>query len=60
MFNVEIRDAIKKARLYNYEVAAALGMHEASFSRLIARKELSAEQKANVMAAIQKLKEGDR
>ena len=60
MFNIEIRDAIKKARLYNYEVAAALGMHEASFSRLIARKELSSEQKANVMAAIQELKEREQ
>ena len=59
MFNVEIRDAIKKARLYNYEVAAALGMHEASFSRLIARKELTPEQKKNVVAAIQGLKERD-
>ena len=40
MYNVEIRNAIKKAGLFGYELAAALGVSETSFSRNLARKEL--------------------
>lgn len=55
MFNVEIRDAIKNARLYNYEVAKAIGMTETSFSRVISRKEMSPETKMRVLQAIETL-----
>lgn len=58
MNNLEIREAIKRARLFGYEVAAALGMSETSFSRKL-RQELSSEEKERIIAAIEKLaKEG--
>ena len=52
MLNIEIRDAIKQARLFNYEVAHALNMHETSFSRKLARTEFSDEEKAQTLQAI--------
>lgn len=52
MFNVEIRDAIKRARLFNYEVANALQMHETSFSRKISRTELTPDEKAHILNII--------
>lgn len=59
MFNIEVRTAIKKARLFNYEVAAAVGMTETSFSRKISRQELSAEERTQIFEAIERLvKEG--
>lgn len=58
MNNLEVREAIKRARLFGYEVAAALGMSETSFSRKL-RRELPPEEKTRVLAAIEKLsKEG--
>ena len=48
MYNVEIRNAIKKAGLFGYELAAALGVSESSFSRKLARKELPNDQKQHV------------
>lgn len=54
MNNLEIRTAIKKARLYSYEVAAALGLSETSFSRKL-RKELSEDEKEKILAVIEKL-----
>lgn len=58
MNNLEVREAIKRARLFGYEVAAALGMSETSFSRKL-RQELSSEEKVRVLATIDKLsKEG--
>lgn len=59
MFNIEVRTAIKKARLFNYEVAAAAGMTETSFSRKLSRQELSAEEREQILEAIERLvKEG--
>lgn len=57
MFNIEIRNAIKKARLFNYEVAKALNVHETTFSKKIAREELSKEEKNKILCVIKKLKE---
>lgn len=54
MNNLEIREAIKRARLFGYEVAAALGMSETSFSRKL-RQELSFDEKMRVLATIDKL-----
>lgn len=59
MYNLEIRTAIRKARLYGYEVAAALGMSETSFSRML-RKELADEDKERVLAVIDRLAKGGR
>ena len=55
MFNTEVRDAMKKARLYGYEVAAALNMSESSFSRKLARQELREDEKNQILDAIAKL-----
>ena len=57
MFNLDIRAAIKKARIFNYEVAAHLGISETSFSRML-RKELSDEEKKQIFAAIEQLAKG--
>ena len=55
MFNLDVRGAIKAAGLFGYEVAAALGISETSFSRKIARSELPEEEKARIFCAIEKL-----
>ena len=55
MFNVEIRDAIKRARLFNYEVADALQMHETAFSRKISRTELDQDEKKRILSVIDDL-----
>lgn len=55
MFNLDIREAIKKARLFNYEVAAAVGIPETAFSRKLSRKELSDDEREKILAAIKKL-----
>lgn len=58
MNNLEIRVAIKKARLFNYEVAEAIGMSETAFSRKL-RKELQPEEKQEILAAIDRLTKGE-
>lgn len=55
MFNHDIKIAIKGARLFGYEVAAALGISETSFSRKIARSELSDAEKQKIFEIIAKL-----
>lgn len=55
MFNVEIRNAMKKARVFGYEVAAALGMNESAFSRKLARRELSIDERDKILAAISEI-----
>ena len=58
MNNIDIRNAIKKARLFCWEVAEELGISESYFSRKL-RKELPQDEKARILAAIEKLaKEG--
>lgn len=59
MNNIEIREAIKRARLFGYEVAEALGISETHFSRKL-RKELPADEKARVLTAIEKLAKGGK
>lgn len=58
MNNLEIRLAIKSARLFSYEIAAELGLSETSFSRKL-RKELPPEEKEKILAAIDRLTKGD-
>ncbi len=58
MNNLEIRTAIKKARLFSYEVAAKLGLSETSFSRKL-RNELPAEEKERILAVIELLAKGE-
>lgn len=52
MYNVDIRDAMKEKRIYGYEVAEKIGMTEFSFSRLLARKELTPERKKEILQII--------
>ena len=57
MNNIEIRQAIKKHRLYNYEVAEALGISEFTLSRKL-RNELGQEEKEKIMDIIEILVKG--
>ena len=59
MNNLEIRIAIKNARLFSYEIAAELGLSETSFSRKL-RKELSQDEKERILAAIDRIAKGER
>lgn len=58
MFNIEVRDFIKGKRVYGYEVAAALGMSETAFSRMLNRKELGQDEKSKVFDAIERATKG--
>ena len=60
MFNIEVRAAIKKARLFSYEVAAALGITESSVSRKMSRKEMDSEEKRQILAVIERLSKEER
>ena len=51
--NLEIRETMRKKRIYAYEVANELGINPVSFGRWMQR-ELTPEKKAIVMAAIEK------
>lgn len=55
MFNHDVRIAIKTAGLFGYEVAAALGISETSFSRKIARGELPDAEKRKIFEIINRL-----
>ena len=52
MYNIDIRDAIKSRGLYGYQVVERIGMTEFSFSRMLARKELTPERKKQILDAI--------
>lgn len=55
MYNNDVRAAIRKAGFKGYEVAAALGMNECSFSHRLSRSELPPDQKSRIFAAINDL-----
>lgn len=57
MYNIDIRSKLKSNRIYGYEVAAKLGIAETSFSRLLARNELSKEYKEQIYKIIKEIKE---
>ena len=59
MNNLSLRAEIAESRLKRYEIAAAMGIAETSFSRLF-RRELTAAQVTEVRKAIKSLlsKEG--
>lgn len=52
--NQDIRAEIRKARIYNWEVAEALGIAEESFSRKL-RREMPDKEKDKVRKAISKV-----
>ena len=59
MKNIEIRQAMKKYRLFSYEVAAALGIADSTMSRKM-RKELDADEKKRILDVIDKLARGEK
>ena len=50
-----MRAAIRRAGFRNYEIAGAVGVSEWTFSRRLARSEMTDEQKAEVLSAIDRL-----
>lgn len=56
--NKDIRDAARMAGVHLWQIAEALGINDGNFSRRL-RKELSAEEKANVYAIIARLSAGE-
>ena len=54
MSNLEIRKEMKKHRLFNYEVAEAMGISEFTLSRKL-RKELPQEEKEKILQIIDQL-----
>lgn len=56
MKNIAVREAIRNARLFNYEVAAALGISETSFSRKL-RHELPEKETGKILGIIAQLAE---
>lgn len=57
MANIEIRNALKKKRMFNYELAELLGVTEWTLSRKL-RKELPPEEKQKILDIIEK--DGDK
>ena len=57
MNNIDIRDELKKNHIFGYQIAAKLGIAETSFFRMLARSELSTEQKQKILSAISVIKE---
>lgn len=53
MTNIEIRNALKKKRMFNYELAELLGVTEWTLSRKL-RKELPPEEKQKILDIIEK------
>lgn len=51
MNNLEIRQAMKEKRLFNYELAEMLGISEFTLSRKL-RKELPDEEKERILDVI--------
>lgn len=55
MANLEIREEIKKSRLFHYEIADGLEVSESAFSKWL-RFEMDADRKEKVMRAIESIK----
>ncbi len=53
MANIEIRNALKEKRMYNYELAELLGITEWTLSRKL-RTELPPEEKKRILDLIVK------
>lgn len=55
MSNKDIERLLKQEKIYKWEVAEKLGLHETSFCRWW-RKELSQEQVQRVLSAVEEIK----
>lgn len=60
MHNINLREAMRNKGIFNYQVAAEMGIAETSFSRMLARSELTEEKQAEVLSAIQRIDEARR
>lgn len=58
MFNQDIRQEIKDAGLFYYQIAEQLGINDGNFSRLL-RRELPDEKKEQIRGIIQQLAQKD-
>lgn len=56
MHNIEIRTKLKENRIYGYEIAAKLGIAETSFSRKMARREMTDKEKKQIYQIIDCIK----
>lgn len=56
MHNIEIRSKLKENRIFCYEIAAKLGIAETSFSRKMARREMSDKEKKQIYQIIDCIK----
>lgn len=56
MHNIEIRQAMKSARIYGYEIAKELGITESTFSKRLTRRELTEDEKKLIYNIIKKIK----
>ena len=57
MPNSEIREIIRKNRIFHYEIAEALGISEPAFSKWL-RSEMDSEKKEKVIQAIDSIRGG--
>lgn len=55
MANLEIREEIRKSRLFHYEIVDALGVSESAFSKWL-RSEMDAERKEKIIRAIESIR----
>lgn len=55
MKNKEIKESLKKANIYQWQVAEAMGIGETALSRKM-RKELPEEEKKQIIDVIEELK----
>ena len=56
MHNIDIRQAIKSARIYGYEIAQGLGITESTFSKRLTRRELTDNEKKQIYKIINEVK----
>lgn len=59
MHNIEIRNAIKSARVYGYEIAQQLGITESTFSKRLTRRELTDDEKKTIYTIINRITKGE-
>lgn len=55
IYNSDVRAAIRRAGFRNYEIAAAFGISECTFSRRLSRSEMTDDEKSEVLNVIEKL-----
>ena len=57
MHNIEIRAKLKENRIFGYEIAAQMGIAETSFSRKMARREMTDKEKKQIYQIIDCIKQ---